>query len=373
MAFAREVFSGNGANRLFAVNFPYLSRSHVEVRVDGVLEASPTWINATTVELAVAPANGAQVEVKRNTPKTTRLVDWSDGSAVREADLDLADIQVLYITQEAFDASDLTIGENAQGRWDAENKRIINVAAPVDPNDAVNKAYVDPVVNTAQTAANTATTQAGIATTQANLAEAARLAAESARNDAQTAAATLPVATPGDADKWLKINVGGTGWSYRTSVELLGDIGAVPTTRTVSAGSGLSGGGDLSANRTLSVDSAVVALLAGAQAFTGAKRYTPVTLTDAATITWDLDAAPIGSVTLAGNRTVGAPTNQRNGGCFILIVNQDGTGSRTLAWNAAFDFGTEGTPVLPTGANKVAIFTFLSNGTSMRCIGRWNN
>lgn len=40
------------------------------------------------------------------------------------------------------------------------------------------------------------------------------------------------------------------------------DIGAVPTARTVTAGTGLSGGGDLSANRTLTVDTAVIAPLA---------------------------------------------------------------------------------------------------------------
>ncbi len=109
------------------------------------------------------------------------------------------------------------------------------------------------------------------------------------------------------------------------------------------------------------------------QAFTRAQRYSPVVLTDGATIDWNLDTAPLARVTLAGNRTVAAPTNQRDGGMFVLIVQQDSGGNRTLAWNAAFDFGTEGTPVLPTGSNKVAIFTFLSNGTSMRCIGRWNN
>jgi hypothetical protein len=35
-----------------------------------------------------------------------------------------------------------------------------------------------------------------------------------------------------------------------------GDVGAVPTGRTLSAGTGLSGGGDLSANRTMSLSTA---------------------------------------------------------------------------------------------------------------------
>lgn len=338
MAYARETFTGNGSNRLFSVNFPYISTAHIEVYVAGVLQSPLTFTNATTVQLATAPANGATVQVRRNTPKTTRLVDWQDGTALREADLDLADLQVLYITQEAFDEAESALKENTLGQLDALNKRIVNVAAPVDPTDAVRKAELDAAV---------------------------------------LAAGNVPA--PGPGGQRFLTSIDATTWQWATLLSVLGytpaDAAALTAllARTVTAGSGLTGGGDLSANRSFAVDSSIVATLANVQAFTGAKRYTPVTLTDAATIAWGLDAAPLARVTLAGNRTVGAPTNQRDGGMFILIVNQDATGGRTLAWNAAFDFGTEGTPSLPTGANKVAIFTFISNGTSMRCIGRWSN
>ncbi|MCM0018493.1 MAG: hypothetical protein NBV67_00715 [Tagaea sp.] len=116
-----------------------------------------------------------------------------------------------------------------------------------------------------------------------------------------------------------------------------------------------------------------VAYLDAVQAFTRAQRYAPATLSDAANIDWNLDTQPMARVTLAGNRTLNAPSNQRDGGMFVVGVNQDATGGRTLAWNAAYDFGIEGTPILPSAANKVAIFTFLSNGVSMRCVGRWSN
>lgn len=42
-------------------------------------------------------------------------------------------------------------------------------------------------------------------------------------------------------------------WVSRTATQTLADLGAVPTARTVAAGTGLTGGGDLSANRTLAV------------------------------------------------------------------------------------------------------------------------
>lgn len=126
-----------------------------------------------------------------------------------------------------------------------------------------------------------------------------------------------------------------------------------------------------SARANLGLGSA--AFLDAVQAFTRAQRYVPVVLTDGASIAWDLDAAPMARVTLAGNRTMAAPSHQRDGGMFALEIVQDGTGGRSLAWNAAYEFGVEGVPVLPAGAGKIAIFVFHSNATVLRCVGRWNN
>ncbi|MFY7781936.1 MAG: hypothetical protein ACOVQI_12450 [Tagaea sp.] len=119
--------------------------------------------------------------------------------------------------------------------------------------------------------------------------------------------------------------------------------------------------------------SASYAYLDAVQAFTRAQRYAPATLVDQAVIAWDLDVAPVARATLGGNRTLGAPANPRDGGVFLLIVQQDTAGGRALAWHATFDFGVDGTPALPAAPGKAAIFTFLSDGAAMRCIGRWSN
>lgn len=77
-------------------------------------------------------------------------------------------------------------------------------------------------------------------------------------------------------------------------------------------------------------------------------------LTDAATIDWN--AATQGfnvKVTLGGNRTMAAPTNLLDGFTYSLYLTQDGTGSRTVSWNAIFDWGVVGAPTLSTGAGKV--------------------
>jgi hypothetical protein len=56
----------------------------------------------------------------------------------------------------------------------------------------------------------------------------------------------------------------------------------VRDTVSVTVGSGLSGGGDLSANRTINVDSSIVGLLATTQTFTGTKTFSTLRLSGTA-------------------------------------------------------------------------------------------
>jgi hypothetical protein len=94
-----------------------------------------------------------------------------------------------------------------------------------------------------------------------------------------------------------------------------------------------------------------VSALWAAQAF--------VALTDAATIAVDMSTGVNFKVTLAGNRTLGAPTNAKEGQSGVLRIAQDATGSRTLAFATAWDFGSAGTPTLSTGANKIDTISYV--------------
>jgi hypothetical protein len=90
-------------------------------------------------------------------------------------------------------------------------------------------------------------------------------------------------------------------------------------------------------------------------------------LTDAATIAVDAAVGDVFTVTLAGNRTMGAPTNPLNGRTALFRIQQDATGSRTLTWNAAFAFATSlPVPVLSTAANKVDYVGFIYNGVTAK-------
>jgi hypothetical protein len=107
-----------------------------------------------------------------------------------------------------------------------------------------------------------------------------------------------------------------------------------------------------------------------ATAFTAQQYFSTATLTDGATISWAVGAAQVATVTIAGNRTFGAPTGLVNGGFYSLCVIQDATGSRTITWNAVFDWAGGTAPTLSTAANSKDFFVFRSDGTNLYEQGR---
>lgn len=90
-------------------------------------------------------------------------------------------------------------------------------------------------------------------------------------------------------------------------------------------------------------------------------------LTDAATIATDCSQSNVFTVTLGGNRTLGAPTNMLSGATYIWRFTQDGTGSRALTYNAVFKWPSGIAPTLTTTAGAIDIITGLSNGTNIYC------
>lgn len=88
-------------------------------------------------------------------------------------------------------------------------------------------------------------------------------------------------------------------------------------------------------------------------------------LTSGTTIAWNMASGGAATLTLATNATLDAPSNLRNGASYSLTVTQDGTGSRTLAYNSVFKFPGGTDPVLSTAAGSIDILTFLSDGTNL--------
>jgi hypothetical protein len=81
-------------------------------------------------------------------------------------------------------------------------------------------------------------------------------------------------------------------------------------------------------------------------------------LTDATSIVSDFATANNFSVTLAGNRTLANPANVVAGQAGQIVITQDATGSRTLAYASDWKFSGGVTPVLSTAANAVDVLSY---------------
>jgi hypothetical protein len=80
--------------------------------------------------------------------------------------------------------------------------------------------------------------------------------------------------------------------------------------------------------------------------------YERVLVPYAATVVWDLPAAPQGVVDLAGNPIIGPPTGAKLGKLYSLRINSNGFAP---AFNTCFDFGRNTVGTFPVGVGKMAI------------------
>jgi len=94
-------------------------------------------------------------------------------------------------------------------------------------------------------------------------------------------------------------------------------------------------------------------------AFTGSVSGNLSAATSASTITLDLGTANYHTVTLGHNTTFADPSNEVAGQSGSIIITQDGTGSRTAAWNSAWKWAGGTAPTLSTAAGAVDRIDFL--------------
>lgn len=136
----------NGSTRDFNIPFEYLARKFVQVTLLGldrkVLTLNTDFRFSTKTTITTTQAWGSaqgydQIEIRRHTSATERLVDFTDGSILRAYDLNVAQIQTMHVAEEARDLTADTIGVNNEGHLDARNRRIVNLANAVNDRDAV--------------------------------------------------------------------------------------------------------------------------------------------------------------------------------------------------------------------------------------------
>ena len=101
----------------------------------------------------------------------------------------------------------------------------------------------------------------------------------------------------------------------------------------------------------------------------GASSADVFALTDAVVIDVDFGANQNFSVTLAGNRTIGNPTNIVVGQSGSIIITQDGTGSRTLAYSTYWHFAGGTAPTLTTTASAIDRIDYVvASATSIHAV-----
>lgn len=147
MAYSYNDYVGNGVSKNFTAP-SYLEKAHIKVYINGA-ETAYTWLNATQITLESAPLVNAKVRVARTTPISSKLVDFQNASLLDEVSLDTNTDFMLYAVQESVDASNNTLKQDINSNFDANNKRITNVAEPVNTSDAATMASAQAQVDTA--------------------------------------------------------------------------------------------------------------------------------------------------------------------------------------------------------------------------------
>ena len=92
-------YISNGQTAKYDIPFDYLSKSHVHVYINEEETFNFTWLDAYRIEL-LNTKNGDKVLIKRKTPYDETHITWQDGSIILADDLNAANIQTLFITQE---------------------------------------------------------------------------------------------------------------------------------------------------------------------------------------------------------------------------------------------------------------------------------
>ncbi len=138
-------YTGDNSTTAYSIPFSYRATGDLAVTISGSATTAFT-LNAagTTLTFNSAPAQDAAIEIRRRTSQTTKLVDYASGSVLTENDLDTDSDQAFFMSQEAIDdAGDVIKVSNTDFQWDAQNKRLTNVADPTAAQHAATKNYLE--------------------------------------------------------------------------------------------------------------------------------------------------------------------------------------------------------------------------------------
>ena len=100
------------------------------------------------------------------------------------------------------------------------------------------------------------------------------------------------------------------------------------------------------------------------QTLTAAKRNGQTALTSSTSITPDFNNNNDFTLTLAHNATLNNPSNLTAGQGGVIVITQDGTGNRTMAFGTYYKFEGGTAPTLTTTANAVDVLAYYAESTT---------
>jgi hypothetical protein len=197
MSQTKSNYTGDGVTVLYSITFPYLQTEHIKASINGTPTTDFVFANATTVQFNVAPANGADIVLFRDTPIDELENKFFPNSSITSSSLNENFTQGLYVAQEtnntsqdAFSAASTAV-TTANGAVATANQAAIDASAAVV---TANQAEINSL--SAVSVANLAESNSIAAVNTANLAESNSLAAISTANSAVAAVAAAVIYQP---------------------------------------------------------------------------------------------------------------------------------------------------------------------------------
>ena len=339
-------YTGNGSTTAYSVPFSYRAQEDVTITIDGVVTTAFTFNGAgTQVTFTSAPASSTAIEIRRTTSQGTKLVDYASGSVLTESDLDTDSDQAFFMSQEAIDdAGDVIKLSNVNFQWDAQNKRMTNVADPVNAQDAATKNWSETAMS-AQVAQ--ATTQASNAATSATNASSSETNAASSATAA--AASATAAAASETASGTTETNAGTSATKAGTYATAAANSASAAATSATNAASSES---SVATNVTNAAASASAAATSASNASTS-ETNAGTSETNAGTSATNAAS----SATAAASSASAASTSETNAASSASAASTSATNAGTSETNAATSATTATTQATNAATSATAAQT----------------
>jgi hypothetical protein len=229
MAYRSKSYTYSGGDVIFPIPFDYIKENDIYVFINGK-STTDFIIENHQVKLTVIPSElPATILIKSQTDITSAVTKWQDTSLLDDLNLTLSNNQLLYSTQELYDAfddfsTDLKNETNQQilDFKEEVNETIQEVSDAAEKINELETAVEDAkkAAITAESKATDAALQASNATTQAQLAQQAAQEAEAAVNEIESLSiADKDLSNITEAGKDVIRNTAGSGFSLFDVVE----------------------------------------------------------------------------------------------------------------------------------------------------------